>query len=61
MYPKLLIEKHNEKEWVNLIRVASSGYVIRISNILAKLERVESTAYEIASIIQDIKKSSTSE
>jgi hypothetical protein len=40
----LLIEKKQKEDWKKVIRTASSGFLVRISAILEKLNKAEKMA-----------------
>ncbi len=48
LHSKLLIDKRVEQDWKSLIRVASSSYLMRIANLLGRIQKVESTAQQIS-------------
>lgn len=41
-------------DWVSLVRAASSGYVLRISNLATKLKRVEDAALQVNQLLHEI-------
>jgi|688.fasta_scaffold597435_1 hypothetical protein len=40
MYPQFIVNENDKKDWIKLVRAASSSYVVRITNILSKLQKV---------------------
>jgi hypothetical protein len=44
LYDELLGAENNRRDWIKIVKAASSGYVLRITNILSRLQNVENMA-----------------